>query len=82
MHSPNATSLGLTHMEHEIPERAKALILDVVLTRRAERARALTLNEAALLREHGLVDVIGKPTNRGMAVAGEFLGFKDGDNGH
>jgi hypothetical protein len=78
MLSINATSLGLTHMENELPERVQALILDVVLTRQGGRARALTLPEAALLREHDLIDHVGRPTSRGLAVAGDFLGFQEG----
>lgn len=72
----NATSLGLTHMEQEIPERAQALILDVVMTRNEGHALALTLGEAAMLREHALIDQVGRPTDRGLAVAGDFLGFQ------
>lgn len=69
-------------MEHEIPARIKSLILDVVITRRNGRARPLTVSEAALLREHDLIDHVSRPTDRGFAVAGTFLTSTGDDNGH
>lgn len=69
----NVTSLGSTHMEQSIPESARTLILNVVQARQAGRAQPLTMSEAALLREHELIDHVSRPTSRGFAVAEEFL---------
>lgn len=55
-----------------IPERLQALVFDIVAVHKNGRALVLSVDDAAMLREHGLITFVNKPTPLGECVARNY----------
>lgn len=55
-----------------LPERARSLILEMITAEEADRRVPIPVSDAAVLREHGLIDYLGRVTELGREVAEDY----------